>query len=263
MALRGGERRVARLVRRRDLASVVAPLTLSAEATYLVTGGLGGLGLAMAEWLAAHGARQLMLVGRSEASPAALERVEALKLAGASVVVARCDVTNEVALSALIDDLRRSLPPLRGIVHAAGTFDDRLLREHDWERFEPVLAPKVQGGWNLHRLTRDLPLDFFVLFSSTASLLGPPGQGNYAAANAFLDALAHYRHGLGLPALSINWSAWSEVGAAAGREVGEQVAHWGAERIQPHQGLTVLEQLLGRTDIPSDGVPRGLGALRA
>ena len=92
-----------------------------------------------------------------------------------------------------------SLPPLRGVIHAAGVLDDGMLGQQDWSRFAKVMAPKVEGSWNLHMLTRDLPLDFFVVFSSSASLLGSPGQGNYAAANAFMDALAHHRQRRGCP----------------------------------------------------------------
>src|SRR6266571_316995 len=101
------------------------------------------------------------------------------------------------------------MPPLRGIIHAAGVLDDGVLLEQTPERFERVLAPKVRGSWNLHLLTQEMPLDFFVLFSSAASLLGSPGQGNYAAANAFLDALAHHRRMEGRPGVSINWAGWA------------------------------------------------------
>ena len=123
------------------------------------------------------------------------------------------------------DDLRRvlaergpSAPPLRGVLHASGVLDDGVLLQMDRERFARALAPKVQGAWNLHEATRDAPLDFFVLFSSVSCLLGSPGQGNYAAGNAFLDALAHYRRGLGLPALSVNWGPWAGAGMAAARD---------------------------------------------
>ncbi|MDH3602014.1 MAG: beta-ketoacyl reductase, partial [Candidatus Tectomicrobia bacterium] len=131
--------------------------------------------------------------------------------------------------------------PLRGVVHAAGGLDDGVLQQQTWERFARVLAPKVWGAWHLHTLTRDMPLDFFVLFSSAASLLGAPGQGNYAAANAFLDALAHYRRAHGLLGVALNWGAWAEVGMAAKRIAHLELHGMGA--IAPEQGLCVLEQV--------------------
>ena len=134
-------------------------------------------------------------------------------------------------------------PPLKGIIHAAGVLDDGVLLQMNWERFNKVMAPKVQGAWNLHNLTRDKPLDFFILFSSAASLLGSPGQGNHVAANTFLDSLAHYRRSQGLPALSINWGVWSDIGAAAKRQVDAQMKARGIGAIAPQQGLDILEKL--------------------
>jgi len=122
--------------------------------------------------------------------------------------------------------------------------DDGVLLRQDWERFAGVMGPKVSGAWNLHRLTLGEPLDFFVLFSSTASLLGSPGQGNHSAANAFLDALAHHRRALGHPALSVNWGAWSEVGAAASRERKERLELQGMGAIPPARGMELLGRLL-------------------
>jgi acyl carrier protein len=139
------------------------------------------------------------------------------------------------------------MPPLRGVVHAAGVLDDAVLEHQDWSRFGRVLGPKVLGGWILHELTRTLPLEFFVLFSSGASLIGSPGQGNHAAANAFLDALAHHRRGLGLPALSINWGAWADVGAAADRDLSVWMTRHGMDAIAPNDGLDALGHLMGRT----------------
>ena len=137
-------------------------------------------------------------------------------------------------------------PSLRGIVHAAGVLDDGVLQQLNWEQFARVMAPKVAGAWNLHTLTQELPLDFFVCFSSIASLLGSPGQGNYGAANAFLDALTHYRQSLGLVGLSINWGPWADVGMAAKQDSLDQ-ARWttqGIKPIAPEQGLQLLGKLL-------------------
>ncbi|MCH2244560.1 MAG: beta-ketoacyl reductase, partial [Crocosphaera sp.] len=128
----------------------------------------------------------------------------------------------------------------KGIIHAAGVLDDGVLKQLTWERFNKVMSPKVQGAWNLHNLTKDKPLDFFVLFSSAASLLGSPGQANHVTANTFLDTLAHYRRSQGLPALSINWGLWSDIGAAAKRQVKRQ----GVGAIAPDEGITILEMLM-------------------
>ena len=137
---------------------------------------------------------------------------------------------------------------MRGIVHAAGVLDDGLLSQLDWPRFTRVMAPKITGTWNLHCFSWDLPLDFFVCFSSIASLMGSPGQGNYAAANAFMDAIAHYRRSLELPGLSINWGPWSEGGMATRLDSYSQdrFATQGLDMISPQQGLQILEELLGQ-----------------
>jgi acyl carrier protein len=135
--------------------------------------------------------------------------------------------------------------PLRGVVHAAGVLDDGVLLQQSWEHFARVLAPKISGGWNLHQLTRELPLDFFVLFSSAASLLGSAGQANYAAANAFLDGLAQYRRSQNLPATSINWGPWTEAGMAA--NAGQGGGRWAAQGIggiTPDEGIEILEQIV-------------------
>ena len=139
------------------------------------------------------------------------------------------------------------LPPLRGVVHAAGVLDDGLLQQQSRERFDRVAAPKIAGAWNLHTETLDCSpaLDFFVMFSSAAVVVGNPGQGNYVAANAFMDALAHARRAQGLPALSINWGAWSEVGLAAAQAVrGERLATQGLTSLSPRQGLAAFRALL-------------------
>jgi hypothetical protein len=162
-----------------------------------------------------QGARNLLLLGRSAPSPAASHAIETIRASGARLEIRAADVSRRADLEAILSEVNAQMPPLRGIVHAAGVLDDGVLTQQTWSRFERVMAPKVAGAWNLHELTRRTPLDFFVLFSSMASLTGSPGQSGYASANAFLDALAHYRKGLGLPALSINWGAWPDIGMAA------------------------------------------------
>jgi polyketide synthase 12/myxalamid-type polyketide synthase MxaB len=225
------------------VAAAAAPV-VSAEACYLIVGGLGDLGLLLAQWLVDRGARHLALMSRRE--PGATERaaVARLEARGSEVRLIRGDIAVHADATHAIDALRNLPQPLRGVFHAAGLLDDGVLEQQTWRRFERVFAPKVTGAWNLHRLTRDLPMDFFVLFSSVASLLGSPGQSNHAAANAYLDALAWQRRADGLPALSINWGAWSSIGAAARGGVGSRLALRGIGEIAPHEGLAALERLL-------------------
>lgn len=197
------------------------------DGSYLITGGLGGVGLTLADDLAARGARHLILMSRSAPSPHAADVIARLESAGVSVRVEAADVTNagdvERVLSAIPADR-----PLRGVVHAAGVLDDGLVRQMTPERVSRVFAPKVRGAWVLHTLTRPSPLDFFVLCSSVSAVFGSPGQSNYAAANAWLDALARMRAAEGLPALSVNWGAWSDVGMAARLSDGQR-DRWAAQ----------------------------------
>jgi acyl transferase domain-containing protein/acyl-CoA synthetase (AMP-forming)/AMP-acid ligase II/alpha-beta hydrolase superfamily lysophospholipase len=210
LALRDSKIYAARLKKESHKYSVEKTKSLTheqQESTFLITGGLGALGLNLAQWLAEKGAKYLVLAGRNFPSEQGSKVIRALEERGVKVLVERADISNPESLSLLLANIENSLPPLRGVIHAAGILDDGILQGLSWERFNRVLHPKVLGAWNLHQQTKHLPLDFFILFSSAASLLGSPGQGNYAAANAFLDGLAHYRHHLGLPALSINWGA--------------------------------------------------------
>jgi polyketide synthase 12/epothilone polyketide synthase D len=223
---------------------------ISPEATYLLTGGLGGVGLALARYLVAQGARSLVLMGRSAPGVAAQEALEGLRAAGARVEVAQVDVADTARVAALLEDMGRRLPPLRGIVHAAAVLDDATLPRQTPEHFRRVAGPKVLGAWNLHSLTQGLPLDFFVLCSSVASVLGSPGQANYCAANAFIDALAHLRQANGQPALCINYGPWAEVGlAAAQANRGERMALQGMESFTPAQGVEVFARLLRRAAV--------------
>jgi acyl transferase domain-containing protein len=223
------------------------PAACHADATYLITGGLGGLGLKVAQWMVQQGARHLVLMGRSAPSPAAESVLHELRQAEAQVVIAQADVSQAEEVARVMSRIEETLPPLKGVVHAAGTLDDGVLLQLTRERFQSVMAPKINGAWNLHISTLNKHLDFLVLFSSAASLLGSPGQGNYAAANAFLDALAHHRRAQGLPALSINWGAWAEVGlAAAQSNRGERLAGRGVGSLTPQQGLEALGRLIGQ-----------------
>lgn len=219
---------------------------IRADGVYLITGGLSGFGLAVAEWLVAQGARHLVLVGRrGAATPGAQVALDRLHTAGAQVKVAQADVTQPDQVAALLTEIRQSLPPLRGVIHGAMVLDDGFVRNLDQARLEKVLAPKVLGAWHLHSQTLDAPLDFFVCFSSAVALYGNLGQANYAAANAFLDALAHHRHAHGLPALTINWGALGDVGVLTRHDdVEGLLTQQGMHSLTLDQSLAVLGCLL-------------------
>jgi phthiocerol/phenolphthiocerol synthesis type-I polyketide synthase C len=221
------------------------PVGFEAEATYLITGGLGGLGRAVATWMVDQGARHLVLMGRGPASKSAQVTLDALRAAGSEVIVARADVARADQVAAVVESIRASMPPLRGVVHAAGILDDGIVARLDERRLRDVMAPKVEGAWNLHALTRDAALDFFVLFSSAASVLGSPGQAHYAAANAFLDALAWHRRAEDRPALSINWGPWAEVGLATQPERLRHLIEHSVEPMPPADCVQALSHLLG------------------
>ena len=247
LAYRDGQRYVARLVRS-DTSYLntnmgqVPTTTLHAEASYLVTGGLGALGLVSARFLVEQGARHLILTGRrGVASEAAQQAVNQLREAGAKVDVIKADVSKREDVARVLVESTSPLG-IKGIIHAAGVLDDGILLRQNVARFEKVMAAKIKGAWNLHTLTAESQLDFFVLFSSVASLLGSPGQGNYAAANAFMDALAHHRQAQGVPALSINWGPWAEEGMAAQLQVRRDAQ--AVTLITPAQGQQILAQSL-------------------
>ncbi|MCX4246643.1 type I polyketide synthase [Paraliomyxa miuraensis] len=247
VALRGERRLLARLVR-----AATPPATDSAmpiRGAVLITGGLGSLGLQVARWLAERGASELVLVSRRAAGTAEVEAIASLQALGARVEIASVDVADRRALAALVH-AHSGERPLRGIVHAAGVLDDGILAEQSAARFTQVFSPKVDGAWNLHELTAALELDFFVLFSSSAGLLGSAGQSNYAAANTFLDALAAQRRGRGLPAQSLAWGPWSTSGMAA--ELAEvqraRMARLGLRTLEPDRALFLLERALSRSE---------------
>lgn len=249
VAFRAGSRYVARLQADESTEAAAPAFRLDEAATYLITGGLGGLGLEVARWMVGAGARNLALVSRSEPRADAAPLLQQLTRSGARVRVFRADVSKVEELSGVLSDIEATLPPLKGVLHLAGILDDAMLCGQTWQRFRDAGLAKVDGAWNLHRLTLSAPLDFFVLFSSIASLVSVPGQGSYAAANAFLDGLAHCRRSLGRPALSVNWGPWSEVGHAAtvyGREAHARLAGLGINPIAPRSGLHLLGSLMGQ-----------------
>ena len=185
------------------------------DRTYLITGGTGALGGTIARHLVQLGARTIVLTGRRDRDAAIDRLLGDLSDAGAQATYLRADVSRGADVDRMFGEDLPKLPPLAGIVHAAGVLDDALLAQQTRERFARVLAPKAIGAWHLHRASKAVALDFFLMFSSAASIVGTPGQANYAAANAFLDALALTRRCDGLPATTINWGPWAEGGMAA------------------------------------------------
>jgi phthiocerol/phenolphthiocerol synthesis type-I polyketide synthase C len=222
-------------------------LELSPQATFLVTGGLAGFGLRTAEWLAEHGARHLVLISRrGTAADEAQTTLARLESRGVRVIARACDVTDRSALARLLDEIARDLPPLRGIVHAAMVIDDGLVRESDAAQIRRVLAPKVLGAHHLHELTRDLPLDFFVLYSSATTLFGNPGQAGYVAANSALEALARLRRARGLAATCVRWGLIDDVGfLARNQKIKDALqSRMGGSALQSASALDALESML-------------------
>ena len=222
-------------------------LEISPQSTVLITGGLGGFGLRTAEWLADRGARHLVLIGRrGGAEDEAQTTLARLERRGVQVIARACDVTDRSALVRLFDEIARALPPLRGIVHAAMVIEDGLIRDSNDAQFRRVLAPKVLGAQHLHELTRRLPLDFFVLYSSATTLFGNPGQGSYVAANSALEALARIRRAQGLPATCVRWGAIDDVGfLARNQKIKEALQNrMGGSALQSGAALDALESML-------------------
>ena len=217
------------------------------DATYLITGGLGGFGLAVAGWMSREGARHFVLTGRGGAKGTAEEGVRLLRERGVRVEVMRADVAHADDVRRVLRKLRATMPPLRGVVHAAMVLDDAPLVELDRERLDRVMAPKMTGAWHLHRETLGDPLDCFIMFSSLTAMFGNPLQANYAAANAFLDALASHRRALGRPGLAINWGPLSSVGyVSRHRDVADYLERQGYHSFTPAQAFDVLGTLIRR-----------------
>ncbi|MFI9811908.1 type I polyketide synthase [Saccharothrix variisporea] len=264
-AIRDGEVRAARL------AGVDGPMTRPAfecrgDGTYVITGGFGVLGLKVADWLAGRGARRLVLVGRSTipprsqwddvTDPAVLERIAAvrgLEAQGVTVKPVALDITDREQAKRLLD---LDLPPVRGVVHAAGVLDNRMLRDLDEESLRTVLAPKVEGALVLHELFPVGQLDFFVLFSSIGQLLGLTGQAAYASANAFLDALARHRAAAGDPGVvSLAWTSWRGMGMAVNEVVDQELRDRGVGDVSAGEAFAAWE-FAARHDLPHAAVLR-------
>ena len=216
------------------------------DATYLITGGFGALGLRVARHLVARGARHLALVGRNgAATDEASGAIDELRAGGIDVRTFSANVGVAADIARVIAALDGG-PGLRGVIHAAGVVEDATVEQLQWKQFERVFEAKVYGSWHLHELTRDRALDFFLMFSSTSAVMGAAGQGNYSAANAFMDGVAHHRRAAGLPAVSISWGPWGDGGMAAALDA-RALQRWrrsGVEFMPEAQALEVLDQAM-------------------
>ncbi|MBB5066043.1 non-ribosomal peptide synthetase/type I polyketide synthase, partial [Granulicella mallensis] len=248
VALRSGMRYAARLTQPIQ-APVYSPLRVDPDASYLITGGFGALGMRTAEWLIARGARSLILTGRQgPATRNAHEAITVLRSRGVTVQAEACDIGDAGQVRKLFERLAGGVAPLRGIIHAAGVAGYKAFLEVDFADLEAVLRPKTVGAWLLHDHSRHLPLDFFILYSSIASVWGSPKQAHYMAANSYLDSLAHYRQLLGLPATSINWGPWAQGGMTS--QVTETLLRGiGINTFDPATALDALDYLSGTTQV--------------
>jgi FkbH-like protein len=245
IALRSSGRFVARLTRQPSRTNPDR-LSFDAQSSYLITGGLGTLGLKIVRWMFDKGARHLILTGRGAPTEASCVVLNQLKEAGAHLLIASADVASIEQMARVFAEVDALMPSLRGVIHAAGVLDQCELSELTWDRSLRVLAAKVEGTRNLHKLTEKYPLEFFVCFSSISAVLGSTRMGSYAAANAFMDAFAHRRRALGLPALSIDWGPWAEGGMAERMQDRDRLGMTaiGLGEIKPEQGLQVLAELM-------------------
>lgn len=218
------------------------------DAAYLVTGGLSGLGLETARWLAGHGAKHIVLAGRRViASEEASYIISSLKDNGIQIRVFATDISAVEKVKEMVDEIDNTMPPLKGVIHSAAVLEDSFIDGLDTEKFEKVMAPKALGAINLHKCLSNHDLDFFIMFSSISSVIGNPGQGNYAAANSFLDGIAMYRQLCGLPALCIDLGVVSGVGMAARRqEILSHLDRAGIKSISPIEVLNTVEYLLNQ-----------------
>jgi len=247
VAWRNGIRHVIRL-KRYPISLNQSVSKIREDSSYLITGGLGALGLMLAQQFVEQGAQSIVLVSRRSPSPQAQAILQKLEEKVSQITVINADISEQEEVEGLLAKINNQLPPLRGIIHAAGLLDDGMLLQQTWERYCQVMNPKIQGSWYLHQFTEDIPLDFFICFSSIATLLGSPGQSNYAAANAFMDALVHQRQYLKLPGLSINWGPWADQGMVNQLHQRDQqrLAAWGLQEIPQSGGWDILSGLMGQ-----------------
>ncbi|RQH26113.1 SDR family NAD(P)-dependent oxidoreductase [Okeania hirsuta] len=246
LSIRGEKTYVARLVKQSPRKS--QSYQWQSEGTYLITGGLGALGLHTAKWMVEKGVRNIVFISRSSPDQTKQAAIANLEEQGTRVLVAQADVSHQEELRAVLEQIQLTMPPLKGIIHAAGVAEFEPLTQMGLSQMSTILQPKVRGGWLLHQLTKDIKIDFFICFSSIAALWGSVGQAHYAAANHFLDGLVHYRTSIGLPGLTINWGPWTGGGMADTEQLLE-LRKRGIKPLSPSQALVALEQLLDSSEI--------------
>ena len=229
-------------------------IAFHADASYLITGGLGGIGLHVAEWLVQHGARHLALVSRRRPDDAAGERIAALQSMGTTIRVYSADIAEDEQVRGMLASMRAELPPLKGVFHLAAAYESALLSNVEPAGLERVMRSKAEAAWALERHLDGVDLDYFVLFSSVAAAISQPGLGSYAAANAYLEGLARYRQAKGLKAQSIQWGSWLSTGLSNDRHVQEGISIYRQAGIQPiavEDALRALGQIMlaGKTNV--------------
>ncbi len=249
IAFRDNIRYVARLVRHIKT-QMAPPVTFCDNASYLIAGGLDGLGLIVADWMVKQGAKHLVLIEHHAPTAAVQQKLKVFEQAGVQVKVSQADISSAEQLTAVLSDIKQSLPPLQGIINATSVPTDGSLQQISEQGFASVIIPKISGAWHLHQLTQSLPLDFFVLFSTSAALNNCAGE---ATVHAFLETLAHYRQSIGLPAITINWGPWADVNVVTERETERPLQAKGGETIATQQGLPALAYLLTQS-APQMGV---------
>ncbi|MCG8640090.1 MAG: SDR family NAD(P)-dependent oxidoreductase, partial [Desulfobacterales bacterium] len=245
VAFRANRRYVPRIVKSQvELANDKDNSILHHDATYLITGGLGALGLETARWMAGQKAGHIVLVSRNQPGEEVDQTLAAL-CEKVDISVMPADVTDAEQLAAVFTAIEKGHPPLKGIIHAAGVLEPGAsLDDETYDHYLKVTAPKIQGAWNLHQLSRPFSLDFFVCFSSLVTMWGIHGMASYTAANMFLDALSHYRRSMGLKGTTINWGPWSDIGVVAEYNMNERLAIQGIGTISPALGISFLEKVL-------------------
>lgn len=219
---------------------------LPGDRTFLITGGFGGIGCAVAQWLVDRGATSIVLNGRRPPEEDAQKTIEDLRSRGIRVESKIADVSEAASLTSMLEEIENTLPPLGGVIHSVGVLSDGSIPNQTWQRFEEVLWPKILGAWHLHHATKHLDLNLFVLFSSATGVMGNAGQANHAAANAFLDQLAAHRRSIGLAGQSIAWGAWSQIGEAAEQRtrIETQLESTGTGWIAPELGIKALDLIV-------------------
>lgn len=213
------------------------------KATYIITGGLGALGLHTANWMANNGVKNLILISRRKPTASKIATLNSLRETGVQVKAVQADICDFSEISKVFKMIDDKVTPLKGIIHAAGVEETRLIKHMELDHMSKVMNPKVIGSWNLHELTKIIDIDFFIMFSSISSVWGAAGHAHYAAGNYFLDSLASYRKSHGLPATTVNWGPW-EGGGMADKQKLVELEKRGVGSLSPEQGMEALKYLM-------------------